>query len=213
MLALMHQRALGLAPARGSISHASDRVPFLIGRNLNLTAVRSSDGVRNPSEPRKRAGRASVGARALGKNDLSGLGTRLSATLLELLPGAANAGIVPTHLGGSSPNRFRTVLVIAIRPVYMGVASGRWGLLFLFGHTLLSLAAGAQRLPGESTRLTMRRRWKRRAQRSGRLQKSAIFRAVSRLISGHTRGRISVPCIVPITWRQRAWTPSRSSSL
>jgi hypothetical protein len=49
-------------------------------------------------------------------------------------------------------------------------------------------------------------------QRPGRRQNSAMFRAVSRLISGQAMGKISVPCIVPITWRQRASTPSRSSS-
>ena len=83
-LARMRQRALGLAPARGSISHASDRVPLLIGRHLNLTAVRSSDGDRNRSLTRKRAGRASVGTRALGKNDLSGLARRVDRTMASL---------------------------------------------------------------------------------------------------------------------------------
>ena len=41
---------------------------------------------------------------------------------------------------------------------------------------------------------------------------SAIAAAVSRLMSGHITGKISVPWIVPITWRQRASTPARSSS-
>ena len=43
-----------------------------------------------------------------------------------------------------------------------------------------------------------------------RLAKSAMLAAVSRLISGQVRN-ISVPWIVPMTWRQRALTPARSS--
>ena len=39
-----------------------------------------------------------------------------------------------------------------------------------------------------------------------------MLAAVSRLMSGHTTEKISVPWIVPITWRQRAATPARSSS-
>ena len=34
--------------------------------------------------------------------------------------------------------------------------------------------------------------------------KSAMSRAVSRLMSGQAIVKISVPCIVPIIWRQRA---------
>lgn len=42
--------------------------------------------------------------------------------------------------------------------------------------------------------------------------KWAMLAAVSRLMSGHARGKISVPWMVPITWRQRAGTPARTSS-
>ena len=42
-------------------------------------------------------------------------------------------------------------------------------------------------------------------------QKSAMLRAVSRLISGQVMGKISVPWMVPITCRQLAGTPARSS--
>ena len=42
-------------------------------------------------------------------------------------------------------------------------------------------------------------------------QKSAMETAVSRLMSGAAMGNISVPWMVPITCRQRALTPARSS--
>jgi hypothetical protein len=44
------------------------------------------------------------------------------------------------------------------------------------------------------------------------VQNAAMLRAVSRLISGQAIGKISVPCTVPITTRQVAATPARSSS-
>ena len=44
------------------------------------------------------------------------------------------------------------------------------------------------------------------------LQKSAMLRAVSRLISGHVVGIISVPWMVPMTCRHWALTPSAMSS-
>ncbi len=43
-------------------------------------------------------------------------------------------------------------------------------------------------------------------------QKAARSRAVSRLISGQTAVKISVPCEVPMTWRQRAGIPACSSN-
>ena len=42
-------------------------------------------------------------------------------------------------------------------------------------------------------------------------QKLAMLRAVSRLISGQAMAKISVPWMVPITCRQAAGTPARSS--
>ena len=47
-----------------------------------------------------------------------------------------------------------------------------------------------------------------RDQRRARFARSL---AVSRLMSGHEIAKISVPWIVPITWRQRAVTPARNS--
>jgi hypothetical protein len=41
---------------------------------------------------------------------------------------------------------------------------------------------------------------------------SAIDAAVSREMSGAKNGKISVPCTVPMTVRQRAGTPARRSS-
>jgi hypothetical protein len=43
------------------------------------------------------------------------------------------------------------------------------------------------------------------------LQKAAMSRAVSRLISGQSAANTSVAWIVPIIWRQRAETPARNS--
>jgi len=72
-------------------------------------------------------------------------------------------------------------------------------------------SARAVSLAGSLYCTSRRYRWSRpmtRSQVPAMRAKSAMLAAVSRLMSGHTKGKISVPWIVPMTWRQRASTPA-----
>jgi PPOX class probable F420-dependent enzyme len=75
-------------------------------------------------------------------------------------------------------------------------------------HVILSIEDEAQNLAGTQQHLVVHGT----AAVVGPADPAARSRAASRLISGHMIGKISVPCMVPIVWRQRAGTPASSSS-